>query len=428
MIVGPLNGGSLDRVHVEAGVPVFSHFFHDLVPYWDCCLLSANCGKYFEKRPSDDGSRYIPVRPATTYGDPHIVTLDGMEYTFNGFGEYHILKVADLEFELQGRMQPLIDENGETARATIYTAFAMRENSSDVVQVYITGRNEAQVLVNGFTTEFNESMMDFNGVRILKCRHTSIYTVIFNSGISVFIEKADDILEIMLQVPSTWKGKTSGLMGSWDDNKEFELLLPNGTFLSTNSSQARIHYEFGQNWATSANESLFTYDEGKNHASHFDSDYKPVFLDEEDLVFKNATLGQQAHSVCGDSKQCLFDIYTTGKVSIGRASKKARESYTVVINQTETVDVRDSGVWFLYLTSCEAVPFVIALVVIVVTCIVISKRGRKFLRGHQQPVSQVGRSSKDEPTNESSSDASVNTPGLETNSEQRNEELVETGS
>lgn len=74
------------------------------------------------------------------------------------------------------------------------------------LQVHITGRNEAQVLVNGFTTEFSESMMDFNGVRILKCRHTSIYTVIFNSGISVFIEKADDILEIMLQVPSTWKG------------------------------------------------------------------------------------------------------------------------------------------------------------------------------------------------------------------------------
>ena len=72
---------------------------------------------------------------ATSFGDPHIVTLDGVEYTFNGFGEYHILKVADVEFELQGRMQPLIDENGETARATVYTAFAMRENSSDVVQV-----------------------------------------------------------------------------------------------------------------------------------------------------------------------------------------------------------------------------------------------------------------------------------------------------
>lgn len=35
-------------------------------------------------------------------------------------------------------------------------------------------------------------------------------------------------------------------MGYWDDNKELEFLLPNGTFLAPNSSQARIHYEFGQ--------------------------------------------------------------------------------------------------------------------------------------------------------------------------------------
>ena len=60
--VGPPNGGSMDRFHVETGVPVLSHFFHDLVPYLDCCLLSANCDKYYEKRPSDDSSRYRPGR------------------------------------------------------------------------------------------------------------------------------------------------------------------------------------------------------------------------------------------------------------------------------------------------------------------------------------------------------------------------------
>ena len=51
----------MHRVHVEAGVPVLSHFFHDLVPYLDCCLLSANCDKYYEKRPSDNGSRHRPI-------------------------------------------------------------------------------------------------------------------------------------------------------------------------------------------------------------------------------------------------------------------------------------------------------------------------------------------------------------------------------
>jgi len=76
---------------------------------------------------------------AISTGDPHIVTLDGVWYTFNGFGEYHILLVAGPEFNLQGRMQPLINEDGSVARATVYKAFAMKENGSDVVQVTLHG-------------------------------------------------------------------------------------------------------------------------------------------------------------------------------------------------------------------------------------------------------------------------------------------------
>ena len=64
-----------------------------------------------------------------------MITLDGVEYTFNGYGEYKILQVAGPDFQLQGRMQPLINEDGKNTRATIYKAFAMKENASDVVQV-----------------------------------------------------------------------------------------------------------------------------------------------------------------------------------------------------------------------------------------------------------------------------------------------------
>ena len=88
--------------------------------------------------------------------------------------------------------------------------------------------------------------------------------------------------------------------------------------------------------ATSANDSLFTYEEGKDHSSYFDVGYVPIFLDQDDLVFDNSSLEEQARDVCGDNKQCLFDIYTTGKVSIGMASKQAVESFIAVINETET--------------------------------------------------------------------------------------------
>ncbi|XP_078360279.1 protein mesh-like [Oculina patagonica] len=257
LMIGPQNGGSLDRFHIEAGVPVFSHFFHDLVPYLDCCLLSDNCAKYFEKRPSDDGSNYEPPTPATGFGDPHMITLDGVEYTFNGYGEYQILNVAGPDFKLQGRMQPLINDDGSKTRATIYKAFAMKENGSDVVQVHINGRNEIEVLVNGDLMELNEDLMlDFNGVIVLKYNDTSKYSTIFNSGISVTIEKAGDILQMMLLVPPMFKGNTSGLLGFWDGEQEKEFLLPSGIFLNTNASHNRIHYDFGQLCKNSVTRSL----------------------------------------------------------------------------------------------------------------------------------------------------------------------------
>jgi hypothetical protein len=41
-------------------------------------------------------------------------------------------------------------------------------------------------------------------------------------------------------------GKTAGLFGFWDDSKEQEFLLPNGSFIHTNSSYRTLHNEFGQ--------------------------------------------------------------------------------------------------------------------------------------------------------------------------------------
>ena len=72
---------------------------------------------------------------ATGFGDPHMVTLDGVEYTFNGYGEFTVLKVNNTNFILQGRMEPLTDGDSGVSRATVYTAFVSKEDGSYVVQV-----------------------------------------------------------------------------------------------------------------------------------------------------------------------------------------------------------------------------------------------------------------------------------------------------
>lgn len=74
-------------------------------------------------------------------------------------------------------------------------------------QFQISGRNEIEALVNGNLMEFDEQlMMDFNGVIILKYNDTSKYSAIFDSGISVTIEKVERILQMMLLVPPMFKG------------------------------------------------------------------------------------------------------------------------------------------------------------------------------------------------------------------------------
>jgi hypothetical protein len=71
---------------------------------------------------------------ATTFGDPHLVTLDGFSYTFNGHGEYMMLNIDEIGFKFQARMQPLKTE-GRNSRGTFLMAFVLRDSESDTVQV-----------------------------------------------------------------------------------------------------------------------------------------------------------------------------------------------------------------------------------------------------------------------------------------------------
>ena len=65
------------------------------------------------------------------WGDPHFVTLDGKNYTFNGLGEYIMTDARDGFFQLQARTK--LAKGGGTA--TVFSAAAAKEGNSSVVQV-----------------------------------------------------------------------------------------------------------------------------------------------------------------------------------------------------------------------------------------------------------------------------------------------------
>ncbi|XP_028415613.1 sushi domain-containing protein 2-like [Dendronephthya gigantea] len=321
LLVGPPGGGTIDIVSPEKSL--LGHFGRDVLPWLACCKLSFfdNCGKYYDARPSDDGLRFIPQPTAGTRGDPHLSTFDGTFYTFNGYGEYVLLKVnngSDLEF--QGRMIPILDNHGGTTRATALTAFVIKGATSDIVQFEFNNRRRVDVLVNGEHVEFDEqTRLDFTGVFIVK-QNQSKFGTYFTSGVAVVVTSVEDFLNYQISVPLRFKGKTAGLLGFWNDDKDQEFLLPNGSFIDTNSSYRRIHNEFGQKWMVDRNQTIFTYHVGKSYDSFTNSSFIPVFLDETNSLFTSPALEQDARSVCGENEECLFDIAVTGKRDVGEAT------------------------------------------------------------------------------------------------------------
>ena len=65
---------------------------------------------------------------------------------------------------------------------------------------------------------------------------------------------------------------------------------------------------------------MFTYRVGDSYESFRDLDFTPVFLDDTSSIFSSPTLEQEARNICGENKECLFDIAVTGKTSVGEAT------------------------------------------------------------------------------------------------------------
>ena len=71
------------------------------------------------------------------FGDPHIVTLDGNNYTFNGYGEYTMLTISKnaIQFDFQARTDLATTANGTVINATIFSAFVAQDQTGSKVQM-----------------------------------------------------------------------------------------------------------------------------------------------------------------------------------------------------------------------------------------------------------------------------------------------------
>ncbi|XP_069816831.1 sushi domain-containing protein 2 [Dendropsophus ebraccatus] len=339
-----LGGSTPDRGHdwgsppyrTPPRVPGFSHWLYDVISFYYCCLWSDNCQYYLELRPSSDCRTYRPPRVASAFGDPHLITFDGVEYTFKGKGEYTLVSSSYKSLVIQGRTQPAVHADGSTTAVTGFSSVAMREGSSDVLEVRLADDLVTlEVLLNKEPLNLNRTWLDLRGAFLFYGADKRV-TAMFPSGAGVEVRGRGRFLSINVLLPEEFMNQTQGLMGVMNNNGSDDFTLQDGSVLSENSTTEQL-FQFGADWAVTTVGSLFTYDSQwliENYQEKHDSSFVPTFSVQED---PSDPLTEPMKTLCGMDSFCRFDVLTTRDLEVGNATLLSHDNHKNLVRSLQPV-------------------------------------------------------------------------------------------
>ena len=186
-------------------------------------------------------------------GDPHFITLDGVQYTFNGLGEYTLLDAHSGDFVIHIQTKQAVEAGGGLIPATSISVIAMKMRNKPVVQAQLDDIFGIKVLVESNMTEtgYEELDFDFVPIRNYDGGHVEVEeefsrNFMFENGVVIVIKASNDILSFQLSVPQTFRDNTKGLLGVWNGNQDDDFLRPDGTTFSVTSTEEEIFDNFGE--------------------------------------------------------------------------------------------------------------------------------------------------------------------------------------
>ncbi|XP_038062355.1 mucin-4-like [Patiria miniata] len=309
-----------------------------LVRYY-CCEQSSLCRLYRRWRPIQSCRRYRPPRRGWNFGDPHMRTLDGLDYTFNGLGEYTMALIDDddgqRQFELQGRTQRALNsETQQLSEATFFAGFAAEYVGDARIEIKLNSDGtDLETKVNGASVTPTADGLLIGNFTVLREEDPIKIIAVYQADIQFSVGVSNSFADITTQLSEDYMNKTKGLLGVWDGDKGNDALRRDNTqqtVTGPNGEQSeQDFFAFGQTWAISESDSLFYYvPPGESFSNMNDPSFTPKFLDNLTSEADPAKL-QAAQDACGSNKVCLYDALATGSTDIGVASMQLSEQNTI---------------------------------------------------------------------------------------------------
>lgn len=189
----------------------------------------------------------LPIYAGAVYGDPHLITLDGGQYTFNGKGVFYLVKTLDDSFEVQVRLVEVRSRDNMPLHSTVIAAVAAKEYSSDTV-VFEAWKTGLRILVEGEAVDLILGVeQHFTDVTLLSEVSTNRVAATFSTGAFIEVRQENGFVAVlMVSLPQRYKNTTSGLLGTFTGNTLDDFVARTSSMpLPINSSREVLHNQFG---------------------------------------------------------------------------------------------------------------------------------------------------------------------------------------
>ena len=364
----PCTGSSklLDSAHQYS---LYFDYLNNIQPKLLCCAnaTSSDCETYYNRRPISTGKRTRAlIRCSAIRGDPHFITLDGFEYSFNGIGDYYL--VYNDQVSIVTRLKNfncgsvnhgllIYDKNDDVTYEVVIRKDPMDDGSlqTDLVLFY-----------NGHRLSLDDDMKYNFGDYVINYSNDFIELNLINIriDIKIILRVLDEIhyLDYVFVFDEKYSNKIQGLLGNWDGDQsnDFKLRDSNTMYDIDSLNHDQMHL-FGLSWIVTENdEESNKFFEKETYPVENITDWNPINVNGKTTCGDISFTDVELNDICGDNDPCKLDILATGIIELGNLTKtfgnKVKESIQKLEEQFTTTTAPTSDPTYIVTTNPSKTP------------------------------------------------------------------------